>query len=500
MKLHADSIAFDLLLRAAAYGELPYHALRLMPGSYESVKDAFQRLCRAGLLGLVKAPRIKCFYLTASGYEAYCKALRRERLEPLSKPEAVYDPPKALRLSRVNETNLFFALSGCCAYDTAREIKRAMEQTAVRSTDNLRYSRFAGRFPTPHQTYIVYHFGGGNQRLNQNGERNAEAALTVYPLTARKMLVADRTSAIVDILAYSLWARRKNPTSLRHMQLNFCVTVRDNPVLLPIEPQTQVFVRALDRPDWPERLTALEARALSQNSRTVSLLDGGWNSLLEHSDALSDSKATLLAQKKKREAGSGTITKRKDGRWEGRYTSGVDPASGKLIHHSVYGKTQKEVSAKLRAVTSEIDSGDFIEPARFTVAEWMGTYLSEYTPNLKPYALQSYEAANRNHIVPALGKIKLQSLNTIQIQTFINLLSRPVENDGKGLSAKTVRNIFGVLRRALQLAVRIGLLRHNPADACILPKPVGKKSKRSRTISLTLFSAPVNRTNTRLFI
>ena len=168
-----------------------------------------------------------------------------------------------------------------------------MEQTAVRSTDNLRYSRFAGRFPTPHKTYIVYHFGGGNQRLNPNGERNAEAALTTYPLTARKMLLTDHTDAIADILAYSLWARSRKTAALRHMQLNFRVTDRDDPVLLPIELQTQIFVRVLDRPNWPDRLTALKARALSQNSRTVSLLDGGWNSLLEHSDALSDPSATL---------------------------------------------------------------------------------------------------------------------------------------------------------------------------------------------------------------
>ncbi|MDO4271220.1 MAG: hypothetical protein Q4C72_09920, partial [Eubacteriales bacterium] len=53
------------------------------------------------------------------------------------------------------------------------------------------------------------------------------------------------------------------------------------------------FVRALDRPDWPERLTALETRALSQNSHTVSLLDGGWNSLLEYNDVLADPKAAL---------------------------------------------------------------------------------------------------------------------------------------------------------------------------------------------------------------
>ena len=89
-----------------------------------------------------------------------------------------------------------------------------------------------------------------------------------------------------------------------------------------------------------------------------------------------------MARRKRRESGSGTITKRKDGRWEARYTSGTDPATGKLIRHSIYGKTQKEVASKLREVTRDIDEGSFIEPAQYTVAEWMQTYLDEYTMNL----------------------------------------------------------------------------------------------------------------------
>ena len=41
--------------------------------------------------------------------------------------------------------------------------------------------------------------------------------------------------------------------------------------------------------------------------------------------------------------GSGTIRKRSDGRWEARYTTGIDPKTGKQTQKSVYGKTQKEV-------------------------------------------------------------------------------------------------------------------------------------------------------------
>ena len=53
----------------------------------------------------------------------------------------------------------------------------------------------------------------------------------------------------------------------------------------------------------------------------------------------------LMARKnKKREAGSGSITKRKDGRWQGQYVSDYDPKTGKPRRHTIYGKTQKEVA------------------------------------------------------------------------------------------------------------------------------------------------------------
>ena len=49
---------------------------------------------------------------------------------------------------------------------------------------------------------------------------------------------------------------------------------------------------------------------------------------------------------KKRANGEGNIRKRKDGRWEGRYTAGYDPKTGKRIIKNVLGKTQGEVKEK----------------------------------------------------------------------------------------------------------------------------------------------------------
>ena len=64
--------------------------------------------------------------------------------------------------------------------------------------------------------------------------------------------------------------------------------------------------------------------------------------------------------------GSGTIRKRSDGRWEARYTTGIDPKTGKQTQKSVYGKTQKEVRQKLTEVTAEIDSGTYLEQTKDT--------------------------------------------------------------------------------------------------------------------------------------
>ena len=56
---------------------------------------------------------------------------------------------------------------------------------------------------------------------------------------------------------------------------------------------------------------------------------------------------------KKRANGEGNIRKRKDGRWEGRYTAGYDRKTGKRIIRNVLGKTQAEVKVKLAQAQQE---------------------------------------------------------------------------------------------------------------------------------------------------
>ena len=74
---------------------------------------------------------------------------------------------------------------------------------------------------------------------------------------------------------------------------------------------------------------------------------------------------------KKRANGEGSIRKRADGRWEGRYTAGYDPESGKRIIKNVLGKTQAEVKEKLKKAIEENEGIDYGRAKSYTVGSWL---------------------------------------------------------------------------------------------------------------------------------
>ena len=157
--------------------------------------------------------------------------------------------------------------------------------------------------------------------------------------------------------------------------------------------------------------------------------------------------------------------------WEGRCTTGYDPGTGRQKQRSITGKSLKEVRQEISRITGEVDDGSYIEPSKQTLGEWLDTWLDTYVVySVKPYTENSYRAVCENHIKPSLGKVKLAALSAPQIQQLYNKLVRQ-----DGLSPKTVKNIHGVLHRALNQAVKIGGLRYNPADACDLPKVYQKE-------------------------
>lgn len=107
-----------------------------------------------------------------------------------------------------------------------------------------------------------------------------------------------------------------------------------------------------------------------------------------------------MAQKGKNRAaaGMGNIRKKTVTRngveytyWEGRCTVGYDPGTGKQIQRSVSGKTQKEVTQKVKSITKEIDDGVYLEPCKLTVGEWLTIWQNEYLVGIARNTVCSYK-------------------------------------------------------------------------------------------------------------
>lgn len=180
--------------------------------------------------------------------------------------------------------------------------------------------------------------------------------------------------------------------------------------------------------------------------------------------------------------GLGSIRKKKMTRngktyeyWEGRYTAGYYPETGRQIQKSVTGKTQKEVVEKMRRMTAESGAGTVPIPCRMTVGEWMEIWERDFLGDVKESTAYLYRRSVDLYIVKYLGAIKLDGLTTLMIQRFYNRLIEPESESVRALAAKSVRNIHGIFHKALQQAVQIGYLPKNPADGCKPPRAEKKE-------------------------
>lgn len=170
--------------------------------------------------------------------------------------------------------------------------------------------------------------------------------------------------------------------------------------------------------------------------------------------------------KKRAPRGGGSIRQRKDGRWEGRFSPGVDPLTGKRRYKSVYGATQAEARKKLAKAVAEVDAGTFRDPSKITVAEWAEEWLRDYKRDLRESSRSLYSLMLRLYALPALGRIRLNSVSTYQVQAVLN--AADIEPNSKILLRAALGGMFGD-------AERTGLITQNPITKTVRPKKPKKE-------------------------
>ena len=180
---------------------------------------------------------------------------------------------------------------------------------------------------------------------------------------------------------------------------------------------------------------------------------------------------------KKRANGEGSIRRRSNGRWEGRYTAGIDPATGKSVQKSVSAKTQAECRERLRQAIRDSQGLTIDHTGDYTVAEWCRLWYETYSkPNLRFSTADSYKTILEKHIIPAIGGIKLRQLTALHIQQMYNhskeqgRVKRWEKTTDFSLANSTVRRIHMVLNSCLQQAKKERIISYNPCESCRVPK------------------------------
>jgi integrase len=106
--------------------------------------------------------------------------------------------------------------------------------------------------------------------------------------------------------------------------------------------------------------------------------------------------------------GEGSIIRRKDGRWMGRYT--VHTANGPK-QKTIYGKTRQDVAASLAKAIADRDGGLYFEAENLTVSEYLKRWLNDSVKgSVRASTHGSYKRQVNRYIVPAIGRMKLKTL------------------------------------------------------------------------------------------
>lgn len=157
----------------------------------------------------------------------------------------------------------------------------------------------------------------------------------------------------------------------------------------------------------------------------------------------------------------GSITKRKDGRWQG--VVDIPNITGKRKRKYVYAKTRQECRRKVNELIEQIESCSLLDPQKITFREYAQKWLDVYCENLSPTTKEGYRKSVLIYADPYIGDAIITKILPIHIQEMINSFA-------KTHSEKTCKNMLGAVKGVFKYAIINKLLKTNPCDNIVIPK------------------------------
>lgn len=162
-----------------------------------------------------------------------------------------------------------------------------------------------------------------------------------------------------------------------------------------------------------------------------------------------------MKKKRHNANGEGTITLRKDGRYEARLSL---PDGRRKCY---YGTSYDEAASKLLEARHTLSKGLPIPGERLKVSAFLDDWLQEKKDGTKPVRLSTwtrYQDFVRLHIKPVVGNVALAHLTPAHIRSIYRAARKA------GLTETTVHHLATVLHGVLEFALKEGLVARNVAE------------------------------------
>jgi integrase len=154
----------------------------------------------------------------------------------------------------------------------------------------------------------------------------------------------------------------------------------------------------------------------------------------------------------------GSISKRPNGSLRAQ----VSLNNGKRI--SVTVRTKSEANKWIRDQQMKLERGFDFQGSKITLAEYLPQWLENNKTALRAKTAHQYSQVMNKHIIPHVGSIALKDLRLALVERYYADLMQA------GVGTRTVRICHNILHKALDKALRYGLVAYNPAHGATLPR------------------------------
>jgi len=173
-------------------------------------------------------------------------------------------------------------------------------------------------------------------------------------------------------------------------------------------------------------------------------------------------------KKKRRAKGDGGYQDLGNGKHKVQITiKGID---GKQCRKSFTADSKPKAIKMLNKFKAEAENGILVAPQKTTIKDYVQRWLDSKAFSVKPKSYSTYKFACDKHIVPTLGKLKIQKVTTATINDYFSTMGK------LGLALASMAQHRAILSGVMTLAVNEGVIGKNPVTtATSIPKSRSKQ-------------------------